>query len=209
MVCRISRLLVFLAISCSAVLADEWYEHVSLVVNDPFQFDSQKMVLFHTGLTIGGHVAAGKIYAILPAATIAKAEHSPNHVLVVDSHTLNVAEAETYKDIFRAKSESGQIPWIVGVIGSIPVKITTVVGIATTLLDGLFRLEPQHGVSASALSELMAENGRFDLAFIVMKDPTTPTHKYISSAILSKSVPKHVAMRLVPSRFRLRLYSSS
>ena len=51
----------------------EWYETTPFRANDPFQFDSQRSVLFpNTGLTLAGHPATGLLYATLPPATMAE-----------------------------------------------------------------------------------------------------------------------------------------
>ena len=180
-VSRTCSLYSLLALSCASMPAAEWYENVSLVIKDPFQFDPEKLTLFHTGLTIGGRIAAGKIYAIVSAATIAAADAKPNHILLVDSHPLTPAEANRYKAFFHAKSDSVQLPYVLGVIGSIPGQITGLISILNTLLDGLIRLSPQNTITASALAELMDPAGTFNLAYVFMNDPATPSHKYVSS----------------------------
>jgi hypothetical protein len=183
--CRMSVLAIVLVLAFDA-MASDWYENVTFVDNDPFQFDSQRSVLFpRSGLTIAGHPAAGKVYAILPAATVARLQSDPKHLIVIDSHKLNAQEAASYKTIFHAASNSGQVPWIVGAIGSIPSTVTAAVGITSTLLDGLARYaQTGNKVSASALEQLVAADGRFDLVLLLIQDPQTPGHQFVSSSVV-------------------------
>jgi len=169
-----------------AAVATEWYESVSFVDNDPFQFDSQRAVLFpHSGLTLGGHPASGKVYAILPPATVTRLQNDPKHLIIIDSHKLTAQEAASYKKIFHDAAGSGQVPWIVGAIGSIPSAVTSAIGITSTLLDGLMRYaQAGNTVSASALEQLMAADGRFDLVFLLIQDSKVPTHQFVSSTVV-------------------------
>src|ERR1700683_1568925 len=170
----------------STARASEWYENVQFVDSDPFQFDSQRSVLFpHSGLTLSGHPAAGTLFAILPTPTVTRLQNDPKHLIILDSHTLSAQEAASYKTIFHSASNAGQVPWIVGAIGSIPSAVTTAVGITSTLLDGLMRYEQaSNKVSAAALAELMSTNGRFDLALLLLRDPDTPSHQFVSSTVV-------------------------
>lgn len=186
------QLLVCLLLVSSAVSlnASEWYEDVAFTQSDPFQFDSQRIVLFpHSGLTLGGHPATGKLYAILPPSTLAHLDNDTKHCLTLASHALTANEARSYKAIFTSVAGSSQIPWIVGAIGSLPTPATSLVGIVSTLIDGLFRFtDSKQKVSASALAELMTEGGRFDLVLILIRDPQNSAHRYVSSTVTYSTV---------------------
>ena len=164
----------------------EWYETTPFRANDPFQFDSQRSVLFpNTGLTLAGHPATGLLYATLPPATMAEIQKRPNHLIVVDSHTLSPQEATSYKGIFKQHAEAAQIPWIIGAIGSLPTAISSAISATVTLLDGVQRLgSANQKISSVALAELMAAGGRFDLAYSVVPDPASPTHRYVNSTVV-------------------------
>lgn len=183
---HIIELVIVLLTICMAAWASEWYENVPFVQNDPFQFDSQRVVLFpRSGLTLSGHPATGKMYAILPAATITRLQNDPKHLIVVDSHVLTSKEAQSYKNIFHGVSTASQVPWILGAIGAIPTPVAATVGVTSTLLDGLYRLaQANQKVSASALEQLMSAGGRFDLALLLITDPNAPTHQYICSSVV-------------------------
>jgi hypothetical protein len=86
-------------------------KNVPFIDNDPLQFDSQREVLFpNSGLTLGGHPAPGKMYAILPSQTVKKLQDDPKHLLVIDQHVLTASEATSYKQIFHNVSGSYQVP---------------------------------------------------------------------------------------------------
>jgi hypothetical protein len=183
---RLSSAIAMALLLMPYAIASDWYESVAFVDNDPFQFDSQRFVLFpHSGLTVAGHPATRKLYAILPAATVANLQNDPKHLLVIDSHTLTAQEAESYKRISHDAAGRGQVPWIIGAIGSIPSSVTSAIGITSTLLDGLMRYAHSgNRVSAAGLEQLMARDGRFDLALVLLNDPQTPTHQFISSTVI-------------------------
>jgi hypothetical protein len=163
--------------------AAEWYEGVTFTQNDPLQFDSQRTVLFpKSGLHFGGNPATAKLYGILPRTTVEQMERAPNHLLVIDTHVLTAKEADSYKRIFHAQIDKGQVPWILGAIGAVPGTVTNLVGVTATLLDGVSRLNPTQKVSASALEQLMAEKGQFSLVFILNK-AVDPNQRYVSSSV--------------------------
>jgi hypothetical protein len=174
-----------LAFSAVRLNASEWYEDVAFTQSDPFQFDKQRIVLFpHSGLTLGGHPATGKLYAILPPSTVSQLDNDSKHCITLASHALTADEARSYKTIFTSVASSSQIPWIVGAIGSLPTPVTSLVGVVSTLIDGLYRLtDSKQKVSSSALAELMAQGGRFDLVLILIKDPHNLAHRYVSSTV--------------------------
>jgi hypothetical protein len=183
--CKLSIIAIVLVLSFDA-MALEWYENVTFVDNDPFQFDSQRSVLFpHSGLTLAGLPASGKLYAVLPAATVTQLQNDPKHLIVIDSHVLTGQEATSYQNIFHDAASAGQVPWIVGAIGSIPSTVTSAIGITSTLLDGLTRYaQTGNRANASALEQLMAKNGRFDLVLVLIPDPKVPSHQFVSSTVV-------------------------
>ena len=166
--------------------ATEWYEAVQFIDNDPFQFDIQRGVLFPSaGVTLAGHVASGKMYAVLPSATVNRLQSSPNHILVLDTHVLTAAEAASYRQIFHRAASATQVPWIVGAIGAIPTEVTAFVSITSTLLDGLQRSSAANQkISAAGLEQLMAASGRFELALLLLHDPSVPSHQYVSTTVI-------------------------
>jgi hypothetical protein len=182
---KLSIIAILVVFSLGA-MASDWYEDIMFVDNDPFQFDSQRVVLFpNSGLTLAGHPAAGKVYAILPAMTVNRLQNDPKHLIVVDSHKLTAQEAESYKKVFHDAASADQVPWVVGAIGSIPTTVTTAIGITSTLLDGLMRYaQAGNKVSASALEQLMAKDGGFDLVFLLLQDPHTHSHQFVSSTVV-------------------------
>jgi len=169
----LQRFLFVLALVAMApnAFAKEWYETVAFKVDDPFQFDSHREILFpKSGLRLGGRIGTGFVYAILPQSTVKQMERSTDHLIVVDKHVLTSSEAAAYKAFFKKRDNRGQIPWIVGAVGSIPGKLTGAVGIATTLLDVASRLNPSHTVSPSAMEGLISEGGTFSLVFILREE---------------------------------------
>jgi hypothetical protein len=182
-------------------VASEWYEDAAWMNSDPFEFSAQQRILFpRTGLILNGHPTSTKRYATLKRAVVESIEKSPNHLVVMESHKLTAQEARSYKKIFRDEAGRGQVPWIVGAIGSVPVRVTAAFGIASTLLDGLMRIGQNQTVSADGLSELMTEGGSFDLAFIILHDPAVMDHRYICSSIsYSTTVGKEARSYVIKS----------
>jgi hypothetical protein len=163
--------------------ASEWYQTVSCTINDPFGFDSQRGVVFpSSGLHLEGRPATGYLYAVMPQAQVENIQKQASHLLVVDTHKLSSAEAASYRSIFKGKGEQ-QIPWVVGAIGALPTTVTAALGITVTLIDGLQRIDSsRRDISAEQLSELMAADGVFDLAYAVVQD--SDKHNYIVSSVI-------------------------
>jgi len=186
-----TRLLFYVAMfslfaSLTSPLNAQWYTNVQFSQNDPFSFDPQRSVLFpDLGLTLDGHPASGKMYAILPAATISKLQLAQQHTLVLKTHILTPAEAASYKKIFADVASSSQIPWIIGAISMFPGDLPVAIGITSTLMDGLNRhFDSKQEVSASQLSVLMSANGEFQYVLVLMQDPADSSHTYVSSNIV-------------------------
>lgn len=177
---------IVLLLFCAIAKASEWYEGVTFVNSDPFRFDAQRAVLFpHSGLMLAGQLTTGKMYATLPSALVKQLQDAPSHMKIVDEHVLSAREAASYKSIFRDASSGSEVPWVIGAIGAIPAEIFSAVGITSTILDGLMRASKKNQtISAAGLEQLMAEDGRFQLALLLTQDPKATAHQYISTAIV-------------------------
>jgi hypothetical protein len=127
--------------------------------NDPVNFSPQLSLLFpRTGLKLEGLVSQGKISAVLSKTVHGKL--SIDNKLVVDKYVLNMASARTHAGIFQRQAERGSIPWILGPASLIP-GIGAAITIATSTIDGLYRLAESALVTASQLVVLMADGGAF------------------------------------------------
>lgn len=127
--------------------------------NDPVNFTPLLSVVFpKTGLKLEGLISQGKIFAVLPKADYQKL--STARKLVVDAFTLTKGNAKTYAGIFQRQAEKSTIPWILGPASLIPV-IGAAITIATSTVDGIYRLADTGSVTASQLVVLMAEGGAF------------------------------------------------
>jgi len=136
---------------------------------DPLRFSPQLQVVFpHTGLKLEGLISQGKIFAVLPKATYQKI--SAEKKLVVDTYKLSKNNAKTYAEIFKRQSERSTIPWILGPASLIP-GIGAMITIATSTVDGIYRLADSGSVTASQMVVLMADGGAYVKTWSLEKHP--------------------------------------
>jgi hypothetical protein len=136
--------------------------------NDPVKFSPQLSVVFpSTGLRLEGLISQGKISAVISKATRAKLSEKK---LLVDKYALNRGSAKTYAGIFQAQASRTSIPWILGPASLIP-GIGAAITIATSTVDGLYRLADSGEVSATQLVVLMADGGAFLKIWSVERHP--------------------------------------
>lgn len=137
--------------------------------NDPVFFSPQLSVVFpETGLNIEGIISQGKIFAVLPKSKYAKL--TTQKKLVVDRYVLTKDKAKTYAGIFERQAQKGKIPWILGPASLLP-SIGAAVTIATSTIDGIYRLAGAISVTASQLVVLMANGGAFVKTWSLEKHP--------------------------------------
>lgn len=136
---------------------------------DPFGFSAAFLSvgnLFPSGLSIGGNVASGDIWANLPRATVVKMQGKEK--LVINQAPLTKSNVKPFTRFFMVQSNSAQIPWIFGPLSLIPV-VGTFITIATSTIDGLQRIA-EGSVNSDQLGVLMAEGGAF-LQTLALEDP--------------------------------------
>lgn len=127
--------------------------------NDPLSFAPQLSVVFPTtGLHLEGLITQGKIFAVLPRTAYVKL--SADKKLIVDKYVLSKEKAKTYAEIFKRQAERSSIPWILGPASLIP-GIGAAITVATSTIDGIYRLADSGSVTASQLVVLMANGGAF------------------------------------------------
>jgi hypothetical protein len=137
--------------------------------NDPVNFSPQLSVVFpYTGLSIEGLVSQDKVFAVLPKSKYQKL--STGQKLCVDRYELAKSQAKTYAGIFERQAARASIPWILGPASLIPV-IGAAITIATSTIDGLYRLAESDSVTATQLVVLMAEKGAFVKTWSLEKNP--------------------------------------
>ena len=79
------------------------------------------------------------------------------------------AKAKTYSNIFSGVADSRSIPWILGPISLIPV-VGAALTVATSIVDGVYRLTSDATVTPGQLKVLMAGGGSFVKTWMLEKD---------------------------------------
>jgi hypothetical protein len=173
-----------LSFAPSSAAQDKWYEKAKWVSQDPYSFAvTYNHYLFpDTGVHVGG--SGDFLYAILGRKTRDDIWSQPNHAKIIDSHTLTPGDVKTFHDFFLTKSDTVQMPYWAGGMGLIPLKVTSMVGAASTLIDVLLHLADNSAgrTKASELAGTMAVGGTFDRFYLISVDQDK--HEYLSSNIV-------------------------
>jgi hypothetical protein len=96
----------------------------------------------------------------------------PNHAKVARTRTLNSdKDVKTFREYFQEKGSGPQMPYYIGAVGLIPLRVTTAVGGAATFIDVLLQLadSPQRRTKAAELASTIALGGTFQEVDIVTK----------------------------------------
>lgn len=163
---------------------DNWYEKTKTVYQDPYDFNVTYMLLLFptTGVHVGGQDPY--LYATLSKSKRDEIWAKANHAEVIDSRAVKSSEVKTFHDFFAAKSDAVQMPYWVGGIGLIPLKVTSLVGAASTLVDVLLHLADDSAgrTKASELAATIAVGGKFERFFSISEDQAG--HEFLSSSIV-------------------------
>jgi len=173
-----------LFLGLASFAGDNWYENKKWVDQDPYSFNDTYMHLLFpdTGVHVGGRDPY--LYAILAKSRRDAIWAKGNHAEVIDSRPVKKNEVQTFHDFFAAKSDIAQMPYWAGGIGLIPLKVTSAIGAASTLLDVLLHFVDSSAghTKASELAATMAVGGTFERFYSISVDQSG--HEYLSSSVV-------------------------
>jgi hypothetical protein len=163
---------------------DNWYVKTKWTDADPYSFNVTYMLLLfpNTGVHVGGNDPY--LYAILSKNRRDEIWAGANHAKVIDTRPVKPTEVKTFHDFFAGKSDAVQMPYWVGGIGLVPLKVTNLIGAASTLIDVLLKLADNSvgRTKASELAATMAVGGKFERFFSISVDGAG--HEYLSSSVV-------------------------
>jgi hypothetical protein len=183
-----------LALFCQA----DWYKSVSVINDDPFNFDITFHPLYKKGLTLEGNFASGKYYAVFAKKDFDRINSNPGHEETLELLNVTAANSSGFVSHFN-KIGSASIPFVVELLA----ELNAYVGYASLLLSAAESADADRKSTATAMASLIAPGAVFERIIVI--DQKEPGKYYVNLINTYKVMVQSEQRRYVVSRHILAI----